>query len=65
MVNGVAHLSLYPDTHEKASEFSSSSGTAVLSLDKGDIVNVLSKESKNFIEGDTACSSYFSGFLLK
>jgi len=65
MVNGAAHLSLYPDTHGKGSEFSSASGTAVLTLEKGDTVNVMSKETKNYIEGDQEYSSYFSGFQLK
>ena len=65
MVNGAAYLSLYPDTHSQDRQFSSSSGTAVLTLEKGDTVHVVSKETKKFIEGDSSYSSYFSGFLLK
>jgi len=65
MINGAVQLSLYPDTHGKGSEFSSASGTAVLTLEKGDTVHVVSKETKNYIEGDMEYSSYFSGVLLK
>jgi len=65
MVNGAVQLSLYPDTHSQSGKFSSASGTAVLTLDKGDTVNVVSKEANNCIEGSDNYSSYFSGFLLK
>jgi len=65
MVNGAVQLSLYPDTHSQSNTFSSASGTAVLTLNKGDTVHVVSKETKNFIEGSEDYSSYFSGFLLK
>jgi len=65
MVNGAVQLSLYPDTHSQHGRFSSASGTAVLTLDKGDTVHVVSKETKNYIEGNDDYSSYFSGFLLK
>ena len=64
MVNGAVIFNVYPDTHNKA-DFGVSSGTAVLTLEKGDTVHVVSKESKNYIEGDEPYSSYFSGFLLK
>jgi len=65
MVNRAVQLSLYPDTHSQSGKFSSASGTAVLTLNKGDTVHVVSKETKNFIEGSEDYSSYFSGFLLK
>jgi len=64
MVNGAVQLSLYPDTHSQSNKFSSASGTAVLTLNKGDTVHVASKENNNYIEGDEY-SSYFSGFQLK
>jgi len=67
MVNRAVQLSLYPDTHSQSWKLSSASGTAVLTLEKGNVVHVVSKESNNFIEGkgDGVYSSYFSGFLLK
>jgi len=65
MVNGDVQMRLYPDTHSQSNKYSSASGTAVLTLDKGDTVHVVSKENKNYIIGGDEYSSYFSGFLLK
>ena len=64
MVNGDVQLSLYLDTHSQSGSVSSASGTAVLTLDYGDTVLVVSKETNNYIVGHPEYS-YFSGFLLK
>ena len=62
--NGNIRISLYADAHQTDLDFGTASGTAVLYLNSGDIVDVTCRDGNLYIEGSLFKYSFFSGFLL-